>query len=222
MSWPILREYLRYPRRTGAIAASSTSLARVICSEIGIDSAENIVEYGPGTGVFTREILTRKRPEARFCAFEVNRKLARRFRGRFPGVALFEESAAKAPALLATVGMGPVDSVICGLPWAAFNSDLQDALLDATTAILQPGGQFATFAYLSGLLLKRGRQFRKKLTERFTVVRQSRVVWRNLPPAFVYRCADPVQPVRADLDAAPRPRIRSMPVPVAAEAAPVS
>ena len=160
----------------------------MICSEIDVDSASSIVEYGPGTGVFTREILARKRPEARFCAFEVNAELARRFRRCFPRVAMFEDSAAKAPALLPKVGIGPVDCVVCGLPWAAFDDGLQDALLGATMSILRPGGKFATFAYLQGLLLRAGRRFRRKLRERFAHVEQSPVVWRNLPPAFVYRC----------------------------------
>ena len=194
MSWAILREYMRNPRRTGAVAASSGALARTICSEIGIASAKSIVEYGPGTGIFTREILARRRPDALFCAFEVNPKLAERFRGQFPDVTLFEDSAANAPDLLPKIDMGPADCIVCGLPWAAFDDDLQDALLDATMSILRPGGKFATFAYLQGLLLKAGRHFRRKLHDRFALVRRSPVVWRNLPPAFVYRCTKAGRP----------------------------
>ena len=54
--------------------------------------------------------------------------------------------------------------------------------------VLKPGGQFVTFAYLQGLLLPAGRRFRAKLKRSFSDVTKSKIVWRNLPPAFVYRC----------------------------------
>jgi hypothetical protein len=50
------------------------------------------------------------------------------------------------------------------------------------------GGAFATFAYLQGTFLPAGRSFKKRLTKYFSKVVKSKVIWRNLPPAFVYRC----------------------------------
>ena len=188
MSWAILREFVRHPARTGAVAASSAALARAMVSEIGLASARRIVEYGPGTGVFTREILARKRPDAELWAFELNANLAAAFRARFPRVSLFEVSAAAAPDRLPADAVGQVDCIVCGLPWAAFSDAIQAELLAATLTTLRPGGRFATFAYLQGLLLRAGRRFRRRLHERFGRVETSPVVWRNLPPAFVYRC----------------------------------
>ena len=52
---------------------------------------------------------------------------------------------------------------------------------------VRPGGRFATFAYLQGLLVPPGQKFRRRLDDYFTRVERSRVVWWNLPPAFVYR-----------------------------------
>ena len=54
--------------------------------------------------------------------------------------------------------------------------------------LLSEGGYFATFAYLQGLMLPAGIRFRKLLNELFSEVTTSRVVWKNLPPALVYRC----------------------------------
>jgi phosphatidylethanolamine/phosphatidyl-N-methylethanolamine N-methyltransferase len=78
--------------------------------------------------------------------------------------------------------------MISGLPWAAFPLALQEEVLDAVVAALRPGGRFTTFAYLQGTLLPAGRRFRRRLDEHFCEVRRSPVVWRNFPPAFVYRC----------------------------------
>jgi phospholipid N-methyltransferase len=54
--------------------------------------------------------------------------------------------------------------------------------------VLKPKGQFVTFAYLHGLPLPAGRQFAARLPEYFTEIRKSHPVWRNVPPALVYRC----------------------------------
>ncbi len=55
-------------------------------------------------------------------------------------------------------------------------------------SVLKEQGQFATFAYLQELLLPAGLRFRRMLRHYFREVSTSRTVWKNLPPAFVYRC----------------------------------
>ena len=59
-------------------------------------------------------------------------------------------------------------------------------LLGAVQDVLHPGGRFTTFAYVQGLLLPPARRFEKLLRAQFPQVRRTRVVWRNLPPAFAY------------------------------------
>jgi phospholipid N-methyltransferase len=81
-----------------------------------------------------------------------------------------------------------LDAVVSGLPWASFPESLQIEILDSMMQVLRPGGQFATFAYLQGLLLPAAKRFRKQLDKYFSKIELSPTVWRNLPPAFVYRC----------------------------------
>jgi len=188
MSLRILGEFLKSPKHIGAIAPSSRALSRMIVAEIGIEDASVILEYGPGTGVFTRRILEVKQPTAVFAAIERNEALAERFRKQFPDVPLYEDSAENAPGIVRQLGADKADCVVSGLPWAAFDDDLQDRLLAATLDVLRPGGSFVTFAYLQGLLLRSGKRFAGKLQSSFSRVTRSSVVWWNLPPAFVYRC----------------------------------
>ena len=61
----------------------------------------------------------------------------------------------------------------------------------ATVASLAPGGVFATFAYVQGTVLPAGKRLRALLEDRFAAVETSPVVWRNAPPAVVYRCRGP-------------------------------
>ncbi len=188
MSLTILGQFLKNPKHIGAIASSSKGLSRTIVSDIGIESASVILEYGPGTGVFTRQILKVKRPEAVFAAIEQNPMLATQFRLEFPDVPLYEDSAENAPGIVRHLGADKADCVVSGLPWAAFDDGLQDRLLQATLEVLREGGTFVTFAYLQGLLLRSGKRFQQKLKANFSRLTRSRVVWWNLPPAFVYRC----------------------------------
>jgi phospholipid N-methyltransferase len=188
----ILREFLRNPAQVGAIAASSPALARCIVEGIGLESAAAIVEYGAGTGAFTREIVRRKRPDARYCAFEMNERLAGRLGQAFPGVHISNRSVEKVSEVLDGLGIPRADCIVSGLPWAIFPETLQIDILTATTRILDADGAFATFAYIHGVYLPAGARFRNLLGRFFGSIERSPIVWPNLPPAFVYRCRQPL------------------------------
>lgn len=183
-----LGEFLRHPTTTGAVAPSSSFLARTMVGWITLPEAKTVLEYGPGTGVFTEYILRRLPPDSRFAAIELNRRLATSFRRRHPQVVLVEDSVANVAAVCQKLGMTSVDCIVCGLPWASFPEVLQTRILDQMMTVMSPRGQFVTFAYLQGLLLPAGRRFARLLPTYFRQVSRSQTVWLNLPPAFVYQC----------------------------------
>ncbi len=183
-----LSAFLKQPATIGAIAPSSTSLARKMTEWIDWPNVEAVVEYGPGTGVFTESIVACMQPGTKFFAVELNERFIDGMTARYPDVRVFHDSVENIQTLCRQEGVAQVDAIVSGLPWASFSSDLQRRLLDATTGVLRPGGQFATFAYLQGLLLPAGQRFRKNLRDHFSQVQLSKTAWLNLPPAFVYRC----------------------------------
>ncbi len=67
-----LKEYIKHPRNTGAIAASTSQLAKGMVNGIDFDKANCIVEIGPGTGSFTRESMKRKQPATSLLLIEIN------------------------------------------------------------------------------------------------------------------------------------------------------
>ena len=182
------QQSLRRPTVTGAVAPSSAALARRMVERVDFRAATVIVEYGLGTGVFTREVISRLRPDAAFLAFELNPELAAVVRQRFPEVLIYEDSAARIEHYLHLNGRDHVDAVVSGLPWAAFPDHLQDEILDPTIRLLRTGGTFSTFAYLQGLALPAGIRLRRLLKSRFSRVEVSPVTWLNVPPAIVYWC----------------------------------
>lgn len=184
-----LKNFIRRPAETGAIFASSRELAGVITDVAQLDSAEVVVELGPGAGVFTEAIAHRIPSDSTFLSVEINSEFVEATRARCPGVNVVHDSAVNTHLHLQDLGFDGCDRIICGLPWASFSEPLQDEILMAVTRVLRPGGRFVTFAYRQGMLLPSAWRFRKKLEGSFMRVTTTRTVWMNVPPAFVY-CAE--------------------------------
>jgi phospholipid N-methyltransferase len=182
------RQFVGSPRTVGAVAPSSRRLSRGMTDWIEWDQVAAAAELGPGTGSFTRHILSRMRDDARFFMVEINPTFARRLARQFPGVTVYLESVENLVECCRRERLQHLDAIICGLPWASFPDDLQDRCLDAIRDSLAPGGQFATFAYAHALWLPAAKRLRRKLIDRFGEVERSRVHWINLPPAVILRC----------------------------------
>jgi phospholipid N-methyltransferase len=184
----MLRTFVKEPFRTGTLVPSSRALAELMAEDMGLESADTVVELGTGTGVFTRLIAERVKRNALVLAFEIDATLARELQPLLPRVNVVNDSAEHLGRHLRQHGRTAADAILSGLPWANFPAELQKRLLHAVVAGLRPGGRFATFAYVATARLPPGRRFRTLLEESFTRVETTRVVYRNFPPAFVYRC----------------------------------
>ena len=64
-------EFLRKPNRVGAVAPSSRSLAELIVDTAGVESADAIVEFGAGGGIFTETIEKARPAGSLFFAIEI-------------------------------------------------------------------------------------------------------------------------------------------------------
>ena len=183
-----LQMFLTAPRTVGAIAPSSSALAAEIVRQAGVADAHTIVELGGGTGSFTRWIVREATHDSQILSIEINPTFAQILASRFAHVRVIADSAEHIRQHLDSAGMLFADTVVSGLPWAAFDAALQTRLVHAISDILRDGGTFTTFAYLHASWLPTARRFRKLLGATFHSVHETPIVWRNLPPAFVYRC----------------------------------
>ena len=183
-----LKRFLSDPIATGSIAPSSRHLARTMVQDMGLSSASTVVELGPGTGAFTGVIAEAVGKDTLFLAIELNREFADDLRDRFPRATIINESAEHLVRLLQENQVDRAEAILCGLPWAGFPDELQRRLMKGVLSGLKPGGKFATFAYIHAAWLPAARRYRRLLESSFDIVETSHVVWRNVPPAFVYRC----------------------------------
>ncbi len=180
-----LGEFVRQPLKVGAILPSSKALSRVVVASCHINPADTIVELGPGTGAFTGLILKRLGARGRLMAVELNPTHAEILRRRFPKCEVIEDSAEH---LTRHLDGELADCIVSGLAWGTMRPRLQNQILRAILRSLKPGGQLVAFAYVHAAWLPTSRRFRQRLERHFKQVETTPIVWRNLPPAFVFRC----------------------------------
>ena len=175
-----LLEYIKHPLRVGAIAPSGRSLARKMMEPVDFETAIVIVEYGPGTGAFTRELLSRKRPETKLILIEQNetffQELDRRCNGRNNTVVL-HGTAEEADRLVREQGLTSADAVISGLPFTSLPQEVTRRVFEATRRLLREESIFVTFQYS---------RVKEELFARHFRIAQVLRERRNLPPAYVY------------------------------------
>jgi phospholipid N-methyltransferase len=183
-----LRQFARSPNTVGAIFPSSSALADTMVAPINFATARTIVEFGPGTGAVTRTIARHLRPQCRYLGIELNDAFCRALTAEFPRLTFAHGSVANLTRILAAQGIGEIDAIVSGIPWATLPISLQATVLPRVNRALTPGGVFVTFGYLQSLVLPATWTLRQRLRRSFHHVTLSPIVWPNLPPAFAYIC----------------------------------
>ena len=185
-----LGAFLREPITVGSVWPSSPALAELILDKCDVPSRRLVAELGPGTGAFTGPILERISNPSRFLAVEISTHNVRELRRRFPGLELYRGSAAALPTYVRRPGEpnAKADCIISGLAWGNMRPETQATILNAIVCSLAPNGVFTTFAYAHARWFPTSRRFRRRLLATFARVETTPVLWRNLPPAYVYRC----------------------------------
>ncbi len=170
-----MRQLARNPTTISAVAPSSRGLARAITDGIGPQTGR-VVEFGPGTGVFTRALLDRGVLPDNLTLFELNPDFATALRAKFHGVHIVTGGAQSVADHCADVG-----AIVSGLPLLSFPAALTRAILLSSIHAMRPDGVMHQFTY--GARAPVPDDIRASLN---LAVTPGPRVWRNLPPARVY------------------------------------
>jgi phospholipid N-methyltransferase len=148
------RNFLKHPKMLGSLIPSSRFLVNHLLAEVDWTRARVFLEYGPGVGTFTTEILRRMRADAVLIALETNRDFVRFLRGRVRDDRLHvvHGSAADADAALASLHLSRADYVISGIPYTTMPPDLRDIILRKTHEVLDPNGAFLVYQFTRSVL----------------------------------------------------------------------
>jgi len=161
---------------------SSRFVVGQVLKQIDWETARVIVEYGPGVGTFTNDILQRMHPDARLVAFETNDEFCSYLRGAIndPRFILLHESATEVATALDRLGLPLADYVISGIPFKTIPEKLRGEIVRKTHAALRPEGRFLVYQ-LSGAV-------RPYLESVFGQVRQDFELL-SIPPGRLFYCA---------------------------------
>lgn len=177
--------FIREPFKVGALWPSSAVLSRTVVESCEFEPGDTVAELGPGTGNFTELLLERLEGRGRLVAMELSPTNIDVLRRRFSPCEIIHDSAEH---LTRYVGSQTARCVISGLAWGNMLPALQDRIMKAVVDSLAPGGQFVAFAYVHARWFPTTLRFRKLMFREFSRVQTTPIVWRNLPPAYVYRC----------------------------------
>jgi phospholipid N-methyltransferase len=175
------RNFFRYPRMLGSIVPSSRFLIRQLLAPVDWSQARVIVEYGPGVGVITAEVLRRLRPDGRLIAIETNPEFVRFLRASTsdPRLSVVQGSAEAVVEVLRRHGVDRADCIISGIPFSTIPPPLRAHILRETRSALEPHGAFLVYQFSSRVL--------DDLRRTFHDVRRS-FAPLNVLPAHLFFC----------------------------------
>jgi phospholipid N-methyltransferase len=145
------RNFFKNPRMLGSLIPSSRFLVKQLLRDIRWADVKVIVEYGPGVGTISGEILRRMRPDAKLIVFEINDDFVRVLRKRFddPRFHVCHRSAAEVEQALREQGLHGADCAIAGIPFSIMKDEDRLAVLRNTHRALRPGGSFLIYQFSS-------------------------------------------------------------------------
>ncbi len=180
-------------RTTAAVVPSSQHLANAMVEPLRGKSLRVVLEFGPGTGVMTRELLRVMPDDAILLAFEISPRFAAYLRetGSDERLHIVQACAETATAELDRRGIDRVDGVVSSLGVSFMDLTLVDAIFRPLLPRLSHDGVVTQFQYIHRTRMHGGRveyfNVGQLMGRYFRSVRSS-CVWLNLPPAHVITC----------------------------------
>jgi len=178
-SGKFLKTFFKERKQVGAVAPSSRFLVKKMCDKIDFKTAKVIIELGPGTGVFTKEILNRAAADAKIFVFELNedfyKVLAKKIDDK--RIILVNKSAENLNSVLSKHQIANADAVLSSLPLTVIPEPIRSNILKASHDILKPNGLYVQYQYSLSAKKQIEKQF-GKLNLHFSLI--------NIPPAFIY------------------------------------
>jgi phosphatidylethanolamine/phosphatidyl-N-methylethanolamine N-methyltransferase len=167
-----VKEFIKHPKQVGAVAASSGFLARTMAEQIGSDT--NVVEFGPGTGSVTKEILRHLPKNGRLTCLEINPKFCEDLKKiNDHRLQIVNDDVRNYSRTIENY-----DCILSSLPLGIFDKTQRDKII----AISGRAKKYVQFQYTPFL--------KPKLKKYFHDV-EIKFVPFNLPPAFVYVSKNP-------------------------------
>lgn len=163
----------------GSVIPTSASVVKATLDPLDWQNVRLFVEYGPGLGTFTHDILARLPAHAKLIAIDTNPRFIDHLHAEIsdPRFIAVHGSAADVETIISDRGHECADYVLSGLPFSTLPHGIAPAIMQATHAALRPGGAFLIYQYSRFVL--------PMLKEHFPKI-DEQMVWRNIPPCRIF------------------------------------
>ena len=177
--WHFLRGFLKNPVMVGSIIPSSRVLIDKMLGPVDWANTKLFVEYGPGVGTFTKPILERLAPDATLLTIDTNADFTRYLKEQIDDSRLVAVtgSAADVEKIIADRGFNEADYVLSGLPFSTLPPGVGDAIAEATSKVIRPGGAFLVYQFSP--------KVREFIQPHFAPIKRG-FEWINVPPATLF------------------------------------
>ena len=177
--WQFLRGFIKNPVMVGSIIPSSRVLIDKMLGPVDWANTRLFVEYGPGVGTFTKPILDRLSPDATLVTIDTNADFTHYLHEQFddPRLVTVTGSAADVEKILADRNLGSADYVLSGLPFSTLPPGVGDAIAEATSNVVRPGGAFLVYQFSP--------KVRDFIAPHFKSIKRG-FEWINVPPATLF------------------------------------
>jgi phospholipid N-methyltransferase len=175
------RNFLKHPFQLGSVVPSSRFLIKRLLSPVDWERARVVVEYGPGIGTITREVLKRMRPDATLVAIELNSDFVEFLRTEFddPRLRVVHGSAADVMRTLRALNLPAADYIISGIPYSTIPAPIRHEILEQSRELLSHGGAMLVYQFTRVVAPHLKRRFRS-VEQGFTPL--------NILPAHIFHC----------------------------------
>ncbi len=189
MSLPLFIEGLVKDKNVASIMPTRRSCVKRFLRDIPNSRDGIIVEYGPGSGAFTAELLSHLGPKSFVYAFETNKIMVSHLNRNYSDwrLKVFHCQAQNAMETLKKEGVneGQVEMVLSGIPLSFLSQATRRELFESTSRLLRPQGVFLIYQ-LAWTPYKSDSQIIRDLREFFDL-RHKEFFWLNVPPLIALR-----------------------------------
>ncbi len=179
-----LQAFVKNPLKVGAIAPSSTDLAKKMLDGIAPNKDNIILELGVGTGAITKHIAHILPNKDSYLGIELDADLVRHLRKTYPDLSIKRGNALEAGKIHRRSGLGKVGAIICCLPFVTMPNEIGENILSEISVFMDKGCLFRTFQYAHGYYMPSAIKLREFMRNRYGKSKRSKIIVKNVPPAY--------------------------------------
>jgi len=170
------KNFIKNPLRNASVIPSSKAATKAILKGIDFKKIDVIVELGPGSGVFTKEIIAQAKPTTKIVVIELEETYLSILKNKFGNRIVLENTSAHLlNEVLEKHNINKVDLIVSGLPF--LKGEIKKKVDETIVDFANNGTIYRFFTYMPPIM--------KKVYKEMPIEKKNMEI-KNIPPFWVY------------------------------------